>query len=333
MLEYGYMAPTMFAGLVVFLLFGFPVAFSLSRARPLLRDAGDRGGLLRAGVPAGPALPDVRHHVERPPARHPLLHLHGRDPGAKRPGRGFARGHRPALRPGPGRPRLRRDRRRRHPRRHHRHGGGLGDRHGHDLAADHAQVRLRHAHRHRRDRRLGHHHPGDPAVPGADRARRPDRRLGGRHVPRRGRPLDPADRALPALHPRRLDPAAAQGAAAAARGAHAARLAAHLQGALGDGAVAGADLPRARHHLHGARHPDRGRRHGRGRRDRARHGARALQQQDDVAGDELDHADHRHGRLHPDRRDRLQPGVSGGERRALDRAHPLATCRAGWSGS
>ena len=52
-------------------------------------------------------------------------------------------------------------------------------------------------------------------------------------------------------------------------GAHAARLAADLQGALGDGAVAGADLPRARHHLHGARHPDRGRRDGRGRRDRA----------------------------------------------------------------
>ena len=30
MLEYGYMAPTMFAGLIVFLLMGFPVAFSLS---------------------------------------------------------------------------------------------------------------------------------------------------------------------------------------------------------------------------------------------------------------------------------------------------------------
>ena len=30
MLEYGYMAPTMFAGLIVFLLFGFPVAFSFS---------------------------------------------------------------------------------------------------------------------------------------------------------------------------------------------------------------------------------------------------------------------------------------------------------------
>jgi tripartite ATP-independent transporter DctM subunit len=30
MLEYGYMAPTMFGGLILFLLFGFPVAFSLS---------------------------------------------------------------------------------------------------------------------------------------------------------------------------------------------------------------------------------------------------------------------------------------------------------------
>ena len=66
--------------------------------------------------------------------------------------------------------------------------------------------------------------------------------------------LGAADRALPALHPRRRDPAAAQGAAAAAGGAHAARLAADLQGALGDGAVAGADLPGARHDLHGPRH-------------------------------------------------------------------------------
>ena len=30
MLEYGYMAPAMFAGLIAFMLFGFPVAFSLS---------------------------------------------------------------------------------------------------------------------------------------------------------------------------------------------------------------------------------------------------------------------------------------------------------------
>ena len=30
MLEYGLMAPAMFAGLIAFMLFGFPVAFSLS---------------------------------------------------------------------------------------------------------------------------------------------------------------------------------------------------------------------------------------------------------------------------------------------------------------
>jgi TRAP-type mannitol/chloroaromatic compound transport system permease large subunit len=30
MLDYGLLAPTMFAGLIVFLLIGFPVAFSLS---------------------------------------------------------------------------------------------------------------------------------------------------------------------------------------------------------------------------------------------------------------------------------------------------------------
>ena len=66
-----------------------------------------------------------------------------------------------------------------------------------------------------------------------------------------------------------VDLPAAQGAGAAARGAHAARLAADRQGAVGDGAVAGADLPGARHDLHGARDADRGRRDGRGRRDRA----------------------------------------------------------------
>ncbi len=37
----------------------------------------------------------------------------------------------------------------------------------------------------------------------------------------------------------------------------------------------------------------------------------------------LDHADHRDGGLHPDRRDGLQPGVPGRQRRPLDRAHAL----------
>ena len=72
----------------------------------------------------------------------------------------------------------------------------------------------------------GTHHPGDPAVAGADRARRPDRRLGRRHVRRRDRPVDRADAAVHAVHPRRARSSSRTGAAAAARGAHAARLAA-----------------------------------------------------------------------------------------------------------
>ena len=39
MLEYGFMAPTMFGGLIVFLLFGFPVAFSLRCLGRRRRDA------------------------------------------------------------------------------------------------------------------------------------------------------------------------------------------------------------------------------------------------------------------------------------------------------
>ena len=60
---------------------------------------------------------------------------------------------------------------------------------------------------------------------------------------------------------------------------------------------------------------------------------RRYSQHDDVAGDDLDHADHRDGGLHPDRRHGVQPGVPGRERRPLDRAHPVATCRAAWSAS
>ena len=61
--------------------------------------------------------------------------------------------------------------------------------------------------------------------------------------------------------------------------------------------------------------------------------APALLQHDDVGGDDLHHADHRDGGLHPDRRHRVQPCLPGGERRPLDRAHPVATCRGVRSGS
>ena len=86
----------------------------------------------------------------------------------------------------------------------------------------------------------------------------------------------------------RLDPRSRTGCRALPPGgAHAARLGADRQGALGHGAVAGADLPRARHHLPRPRHPDRGRRHGRGRRDRARRCCTGrYTQRDDLAGDD-----------------------------------------------
>ena len=48
---------------------------------------------------------------------------------------------------------------------------------------------------------------------------------------------------------------------------------------------------------------------------------------------ELDHADHRDGGLHPDRRARLQPGVPGRRRQGMDRGHADRRCRAAWSAS
>ena len=77
------------------------------------------------------------------------------------------------------------------------------------------------------------------------------------------------------------------------------------EGALGHGAVDRADLPRARHHLHGPRDADGGGRDGRGRRHRARRHCIAASTWPMICGgDELDHADHRDGGVHPDRRDR-----------------------------
>ena len=47
---------------------------------------------------------------------------------------------------------------------------------------------------------LGHHHPAGAAVAGADRAGRPARQVGRRHVPRRLGPFDLPDRAVRRLH-------------------------------------------------------------------------------------------------------------------------------------
>ena len=58
---------------------------------------------------------------------------------------------------------------------HHRRRRRVGDLDGPDLAADHAALRLRPAHRHRRDRRLGHAGADHSAVAGADHPGRPAR--------------------------------------------------------------------------------------------------------------------------------------------------------------
>ena len=144
------------------------------RARLLPREPPDR----HAGA-------GVRHPVERAPACDPVLHVHGGDPGALRPGRGYAGGCGAAVRPGERRAILRGHPGGGDPRRHHRHGRRLGDRHGADRPADHDALRLRHATRDRGHRGLGHHHPDHPAVARPGGAGRPARPLGRRHV--RGR--------------------------------------------------------------------------------------------------------------------------------------------------
>ena len=131
-------------------------------------------------------------------------------------------------------------------------------------------LRLQRAPRDRRHRRVGHDHPAHPAVAGADRAGRPARQLAGRHVYRRHRRQHRPGAAVRRLGADPVDRPAALRAGPAAGSAHAARLAADLEMHPRHGAVAGADLHRARHDLHGPCDADRGRRHGRRRRHAAR---------------------------------------------------------------
>ena len=157
------------------------------RCRPVLRPHRDRTRADRAGLSRQPHLPAVLGAFERLAAGDPVLHLHGRDPRTLRPRRRSARRLRPAVRRPSRRPLLCGHPRRRDPRRDHRHGRGVGDRHGPDLAAGDDALRLQRAPRDRRHRRVGHHHAAHSAVAGADRARRPARQIAGRHVYRRDR--------------------------------------------------------------------------------------------------------------------------------------------------
>ena len=327
-----YMAPIMFASLVVFLLLGYPVAFSLAANGLIFGLIGIELGLFHARFPAGAAGARLRRHEQRHAARDPVLHLHGTDPRTLRHGGGPARHHRAVVRHDPRRPRLCGDLRRRAAGGDHRRGRRLGHLDGADLAADHAALRLRPARRLRRDRGLRNAGADHPALAGADRDGRPARPLGRRHVrgrvsprPHAGGPLcrlcGPGHPAVPQAAPglpveaieyreddggrglvslgvlfvassvvggacdarlgdprgglrRALDVRRHRLRLLRRRGELALRpdarapvpVAARPAGDVRDGAAAVPDLPRARHHLHRRRDPDRRRRHGRERR-------------------------------------------------------------------
>ena len=152
------------------------------RQRPLVRRHRHCHRTVRSLAALRPARARLRHRRQPHAAGDPLLRLHGADPRTLRHGRGPARHHRPAVRLLARRPRLRGDPGRRPARRHHRRGRRHRHRHGPDLAAGDAALRLRQAAGVRRHRRLRHAGADRAAVPGADRAGRPARRLGRRHV-------------------------------------------------------------------------------------------------------------------------------------------------------
>ena len=155
-MTFAVMAPLMFAGLVLFLLLGYPVAFALAANGLLFAVIGIQSGLfdltLLQALPervygilsnqtllAIPFFTFMGLVLERSGMAEELLDTVGQLFGRVRGG-----------------PRLRRRARRRAAGRDHRRDGGDGDRHGPDFAADHAALRLRQAPRQRRDRGLRH---------------------------------------------------------------------------------------------------------------------------------------------------------------------------------
>ena len=125
---------------------------------------------------------------------------------------------------------------------------------------------------------------------------------------------------------------AEQRAGAAAGGAHAARLGAAEEVPARHDPVARADLPRARHDLHGPRDADRSGAMGVVGAIAARLLLRHADLEAALQGMATDHAAHRHGGVHPDRRARVQPGVPGRRRQGVDRAL-LSRCPAASSAS
>ena len=215
------MAPLMFAGMMLFMVIGYPASFSLAAVGLFFGFIGIELGLIRTGFSRQPDVPAFRHRFQRPAACDSVLHADGNDPRAMRACRGSARRIRPVVRAGARRTLVCGDPGRRGARRHHRNRRGLGHRHGHHLAAGDDALRLFGAPHHRRDRGIGHHHAAHPAVARAGGARRPARQVGRRHVSRRDRPeLHPGRAVCGLCAAADLYPSAGRSGAAAG-GAHA----------------------------------------------------------------------------------------------------------------
>ena len=268
----------MFAGLICFMLIGFPVAFSLSALGLFFGLARDRDRLFRAGVPAGAALPDLRHRCRTTCcSRSPSSRFSA--PCSRRAAWPRICSKAPASSSAP-------------------FPGGLafavifvgailGAVTGTVAASVIAMgmislpVMLKYGYDMRVgtgvDRRLRHDRAGDPAVAGAHHPLRPARRLGRRHVPRRHRPVDACRSALFLLfilflalfQPQKV-PALPPEARTLRGWALATKV---LWGMVPSLVLIFLVLGTI---FLGPRHPDRGRRDGRGRRDRAVDAARPL---------------------------------------------------------
>ena len=139
------MAPLMFAGLIVVMLFGYPAAFSVAAVGLLFGLIGIELGLIEPNF-LGNLVYQVFSIVSEEQGALLLAIPFFTFMGAILERSGLAEDllefDRPDVRAGARRALLRGDLRRRDPRRHHRHGGGLGDRDGGDRAAADAALRL-----------------------------------------------------------------------------------------------------------------------------------------------------------------------------------------------
>ncbi len=180
------MPPLMFGGLVLFMLFGYPVSFSLAALGIAFGFVAiDHGFFTFSYLQAIPGRVFGNVLSNDLLLAVPFFTFMGAILERCGLAEDMLDSMVPVVRPDPGRPRLLGHHRRLHPGRHHRHRRRPGHRHGTDLDAGDDPIQIQYPLHHRRAGRVRHHHPARAAVARADRARRPARQVGGRYVSRR----------------------------------------------------------------------------------------------------------------------------------------------------